>query len=264
YCVGGRSVVWGGWSPRPLPAETPTSAWPQAALDDLNAKTLPSGSEGYFRQSGRQIGVTATNDYIFGELHNALRQQLFEVLEAGTIGDLIAPSALPDAPSVEILAAPPTLDGLAALLGVALPYPLPTGAALQKLKDDLTNQVKLEAPLAVQARPEHAGFFPLNKFSAVPLLIKAARTAYNDSQGDDVRKRLMVVPRCHVQRLSVVNDPDGRRVDAVLTERGAIPVAPDCKVIVALGTIESTRLALLSFGADGRIGTNLTAHLRSN
>src|SRR5262249_34439577 len=35
-------------------------------------------------------------------------------------------------------------------------------------------------------------------------------------------------------------------------------------VIVALGTIESAHLALLSFGADGRIGTNLMAHLRSN
>jgi hypothetical protein len=29
-----------------------------------------------------------------------------------------------------------------------------------------------------------------------------------------MRKRLMVVPRSHVMRLSVTNDPDGRRVDA--------------------------------------------------
>ncbi len=116
----------------------------------------------------------------------------------------------------------------------------------------------------MQARPEHAGFFPLNKFSTVPLLIKAARTAFSESSGDDVRKRVMVVPRCHVMRLSVFADGGERRVDGVVTERGTIPVAPDAKVIVALGTIESTRLALLSFGADGRIGTNLVAHLRSN
>ena len=68
----------------------------------------------------------------------------------------------------------------------------------------------------------------------------------------------------HVSRLNVVNDSDGRRVDTVFTEHGPIPVSPDCKVIVALGTIESTRLALLSFGQDGRIGSNLIAHLRSN
>lgn len=123
----------------------------------------------------------------------------------------------------------------------------------------------MEAPLAVQARPEHAGFFPINKFSTVPLLIKAARTAYNEAPNDDVPKRLMVVPRCHVTRLNVVTDPDGqRRVDAVLTERGPVPVPPDCKVIIALGTVESTRLALLSLGEDGRIGANLMAHLRSN
>lgn len=265
YCVGGRSIFWGGWSPRLLDSETPTSAWPQAVLDDLNAKKLANGDDGYFRQSSQQIGVTATNDYIFGELHNALRDALFSALAASKVSDAMLLAALPDAPPVEILANPPTLDDLAALLGSNLPSPLPTTpAALKKLEDDLRNQLKLEAPLAVQGRGEHAGFFPLNKFSAVPLLMKAARGAFSESPGDDVRKRLMVVPRCHVSRLNVVNDSDGRRVDTVFTEHGPIPVSPDCKVIVALGTIESTRLALLSFGQDGRIGSNLIAHLRSN
>src|SRR5260370_33164974 len=74
----------------------------------------------------------------------------------------------------------------------------------------------------------------------------------------------MVVPRCPVSRLRLTNDPAGLRVDGVVTEHGRIPLSPDAKVIVALGTIETTRLALLSFGADGRIGTNLMAHLRSN
>jgi len=162
---------------------------------------------------------------------------------------------LPEAPPVEILDAPATLDDLAALLGIALPDPLPTNPAqLKTLEDELRNKLKLEAPLAVQARPEHAGFFPLNKFSAVPLLIKAARGAFSEAPGDDVRKRVMVVPRCHVTRLSVVSDPDGRRVDAVFTERGRVAVAPDAKVIIALGTVESTRLALLSFGETAGSG----------
>jgi hypothetical protein len=55
YCVGGRSIWWGGWSPRLLDTETRTD-WPQAVLDDLNAKKLPNGDNGYFRQSGQQIG----------------------------------------------------------------------------------------------------------------------------------------------------------------------------------------------------------------
>jgi choline dehydrogenase-like flavoprotein len=32
YCVGGRSVFWGGWSPRLLPSELPNSVWPQVVL----------------------------------------------------------------------------------------------------------------------------------------------------------------------------------------------------------------------------------------
>src|SRR5215467_6500268 len=264
YCVGGRSVWWGGWSPRLLDSETTT--WPATVLADLNAKKLPTGDVGYFRQSGQQIGVTATNDFIFGELHNALREQLFAGVQNNAIADAMDLAALPEAPPVEILDGAVTLADLAGMLGVPLPNPLPTTpGGLKLLEADLRNKLKLEAPLAVQARPQHAGFFPMNKFSTAPLLIKAARGAQSESGGDDVRKRVMVVPRCHVTRLNVVTDPDGvRRVDGVWTERGFVPVTPDAKVVIALGTVESTRLALLSFGADGKIGTNLMAHLRSN
>ena len=265
YCLGGRSIFWGGWSPRPLDAETPAAVWPATVLADLNAKTMPNGDQGYFRQSSQQIGVSATNDFIFGDLHNALRDQLYAGLAGGMVTEAVDLSTLPDAPPVEVHDTALTLDDLANLLGITLPTPLPPpGPALTKLERALRDKLKLEAPLAVQARPEHAGFFPINKFSTAPLLIKAARSAFAESGGDDVRKRFMVVPRCHVTRLRVVNDAGGRRVDAVLTERGPVAVSPDCKVIIALGTIESTRLALLSFGEDGRIGTNLMAHLRSN
>jgi choline dehydrogenase-like flavoprotein len=260
FCIGGRSIFWGGWSPRLLDSETVT--WPQAVLDDLNAKKLANGDAGYFRQSGQQIGVTETNDYIFGDLHNALRDVLFDAIESDKISDAMKLSTLPEAPPVEILDTPPTLTDLAAMLGIPLPNPLPADVA--KLEKKLRNKLKLEAPLAVQARSGHAGFFPMNKFSTTPLLIKAARSAVNEAPGDDVNKRLMIVARCHVQRLNVVNEAGSRRLDAVITERGPVPVSPDCQVIIALGTIESTRLALLSFGEDGRIGTNLIAHLRSN
>ena len=260
FCIGGRSIFWGGWSPRLLDSET--VAWPKAVLDDLNAKTLPNGDDGYFRQSGQQIGVTETNDFIFGELHNALRDVLFAAVKGGKVSDAMNLSILPDAPPLEILDTAPTLEQLSALLGIRLPNPLPVDLA--KLEEDLRDQLKIEAPLAVQAHSGHAGFFPLNKFSATPLLIKGARSAFSEAPGDDVRKRLMIVPRCHIQRMSVLNEAGGRRVDAVITERGLVAVSPDCKVIIALGTIESTRLALLSFGEDGLIGTNLVAHLRSN
>src|SRR3954447_14975238 len=70
YAIGGRSVYWGGWSPRLLAAEVGT--WPPDTVADLNAV--------YFDEASRQIGVDETNDFMFGELHHALRRQLFDNL----------------------------------------------------------------------------------------------------------------------------------------------------------------------------------------
>ena len=77
----------------------------------------------------------------------------------------------------------------------------------------------------------------------------------------------MVVPDCHVTRL--VTDGPGpiRRVVAVETTRGTVAVPEEAVVVIALGTIESARLAALSLPGlpDGqRIGANLMLHLRSN
>src|SRR5690606_12261391 len=89
------------------------------------------------------------------------------------------------------------------------------------------------------------------------------RAAHVESGGDDVKKRLMLVPQCHVIELVTANG----RVVEVRTNQGNVPVPPDGAVVLALGTIENTRLGLLSFeGTRGydRIGRNLMAHLRSN
>src|SRR5204863_7540179 len=60
---------------------------------------------------------------------------------------------------------------------------------------------------------------------------------------------------------------DSVRVVGVLTNQGRIPVSERGVVVIAMGTIESSRLALTSFplvSNAGLIGTNLMAHLRSN
>ena len=63
--------------------------------------------------------------------------------------------------------------------------------------DELLDLFKLEAPLAVQSSTL-PGFFPTNKFSAVPGLIRAARLASSEADGvgtlPDARKRLVTVP----------------------------------------------------------------------
>jgi choline dehydrogenase-like flavoprotein len=98
-------------------------------------------------------------------------------------------------------------------------------------------------------------------------VIRAARQAWFESGGDDVQKRLMVVPNCHVTRLETALSQGTGQVTVVHTNQGPIAVPSRGVVVLAAGTIESTRIALLSFqGTLGYdlIGTNLVSHLRSN
>jgi Domain of Unknown Function (DUF1080)/GMC oxidoreductase len=244
YTLGGRSLFWGGWSPQLLNEEMAT--WPATTVADLNGR--------YFDESSRQIGVDEANDFISGELQNSLRRQLFDNL--ASVPNVFSLDALPPSPLLKPGSDPAQLLGLTSTGGLS--------------QADLLNLLKLEAPLAVQARPPHAGFFPLNKFSVVPLLTKAARTAASDSNGNDTAKEFMILPDVHVLSLRTVPTAAGTwRVTGIDTSQGPIDLAPGGTVVIALGTIENARLALASFEGTGLptlplIGKNLIAHLRSN
>lgn len=237
YCVGGRSIYWGGWSPQLLPAEMPLAGvplpWPQGVVDQL--ATLPD-DDGYFRQASVQIGVNVSNDFIFGPLHKALREQLFD-------GYATVQNAVP-------------LNELELHLDVP-----PITSTQNKAR------LKLEAPLAVQGRAPRAGFFPFNKFSAVPVLMKAVRASIQEADNDNVRRRLMIVPNCHVMRLNTQPSGGAIKVTGIQTNLGTVSLADDGVVVIALATVESTRLALNSFQGVPHfalVGRNLMAHLRSN
>jgi choline dehydrogenase-like flavoprotein len=231
YTIGGRSLFFGGWSPRLLDEEMPPTIWPGSVVTDLKTQ--------YFGEAAKQIGTDATNDFMHGALHLVLRQRLADGISNNAVRHAIPLAQLPL-----------HLSGVGA-------HPPET--------------LKLEAPLAVQGSPPLPGFFPLNKFSSAPLIMEAARVAQVRSGGDDVKKRVMVVPDVHVTRL-VTGQRNGQTVvtDVVLKQFGveqSIPVPDGAAVIIALGTIESTRLALISFPNlpnAGLIGQNLMAHLRSN
>ena len=244
YTLGGRSLFWGGWSPQLLNEEMAT--WPATTVADLNGR--------YFDESSRQIGVDEANDFISGELQNGLRRQLFDNL--ASVPNVFSLDALPPSPLLKPGSDPAQLLGLTSTGGLS--------------QADLLNLLKLEAPLAVQARPPHAGFFPLNKFSVVPLLTKAARTAASDSNGNDTAKEFMILRDAHVLSLRTVPTAAGTwRVTGIDTSQGPIDLAPGGTVVIALGTIENARLALASFEGTGLptlplIGKNLIAHLRSN
>ena len=269
YAVGGRSLTWGGWSPQLLDAEVVD--WPSAIVNDLKTR--------YFEDSSDQIGVDETNDFIYGRLHVGLRRQLLDGLRAnGAAIGAVAFSALPDHPVIQYTnPAELTDDVLRNWLGLPANDVTP--------RKDLIDLFKLEAPLAVQSQTL-PGLFPFNKFSAVPVLVRAARIAQTETGGvgaeADARKRLMVVTGCHVLDLiTETQDDNWVRVTGVrVRDRDgasrAVSLAPpradgtQSVVVIALGTIESTRLALGTFKdslggrAAQRMGRNLMAHLRSN
>jgi choline dehydrogenase-like flavoprotein len=229
YTVGGRSLFFGGWSPRLLDEEI--TEWPADVVTALKQQ--------YFDEAAKQIGTDASNDFMHGELHVALRKLLAAGIKNRKVRHTIPLAQLP--------------------------------LHLSNVGPNPPEFLKLEAPLAVQGTPPLPGFFPVNKFSSAPLLMEAARVAQVRSGGDDVKKRLMIVPDVHVTRL-VTGQTNGTTVvtQVLLKQFGiehSVPVPDDGVVIVALGTIESSRLALISFPNlpnTNLIGQNLMAHLRSN
>src|SRR6476469_1843303 len=268
FAIGGRSLTWGGWSPELLDVEL--ASWPASARADLRAR--------YFAESSRQIGVKETNDFIYGPLHTALRKQLYDGLKSAGNETGFAFADLLDHPAVRYPdPGEPPID--AKVLRDWLNLPATDTTPLAALRD----LFKLEAPLAVQSTTL-PGFFPTNKFSAVPGVIRAARLASAEVDGvgvaADARKRLMIVPDCHVQELiTETQSDDWVKVTGVrVWQNGSstdVMLAPPRNggksvVVISLGTIETTRVALTTFRqslqgrAAERMGKNLVAHLRSN
>jgi len=196
YCVGGRSLYWGGWTPRLT-----------AADQALWSPTLSNYLDSNYSIVESEIGVNPSTDFITGALYTALKSRL------SAVG-----SAVANIDSVE------------------------------------------EAPLAVQGAPPASGLFSFDKYSSAPILVDAIREA---AGSPDSTRRLFLVPRAHVIRLNqsggIVNSIE---VD-VNGQRKLLPVSPNCAVVLALGAIESTRVALLSFPTP-LMGRNLMAHLRTN
>lgn len=155
YCLGGRSLYFGGWAPQPPDEELPREAdtrgggWPQRTVTELTDR--------YFAEGAREIGTEETNDFVHGPLQNALRRALYEGLERGAIAQAVALDALPDHPVLrshpaadvgflrQQLGDPPGMDGLSGR--------------------ELRNLLKLEAPLAVQSQTP-SGVFPSKSSAA--------------------------------------------------------------------------------------------------
>ena len=262
YCLGGRSLYFGGWSPQFLDTEmhtTPVGSitnqtlWPTAVVQDLKAR--------FFLEGAKQTGVSSANDFLNGALQDFYRKQLFQTYAA--IPNVVPLAELPDYTAE---APEDVTPGLKAQLANP-PY------------SGFQESLKVDAPFAVQAQAR-PGFFPFNKFSSVPLGIAAARQAFNDSKGNDAFKRLMIVPNCHVKRLRTRTYTLGtgatvQEVDGIDTSNGFVDLTGQISgnsnrrpvVVLAMGVIESARLALVSASGvpnANQMGANFMVHLRKN
>jgi choline dehydrogenase-like flavoprotein len=213
YCVGGRSLFWGGWSPRQTPADfgprpAGQAAWPADAAAYLIAN---------YREVETEMGAWPTADYISGSLFDRLKARFETVVGAG--------------------------------------------------------QAVEDAPLAVQGQAPASGLFPFDKYSSANLLCDAIREDIGRRWRANINawRRLMLLPRAQVVSLKTsgdrVTEIELRINDQQQFLRPPL-LSPDCTVVLAAGTLESTRLTLDSLpgpamGAN-RIGSNLMAHLRSD
>jgi choline dehydrogenase-like flavoprotein len=206
YCLGGKSLYWGGWCPR-LQADD-LSSWPPTVAQYLTTN---------YPIIEQQTGVSDKTEFIQGPLFNLLMNR-FQALSTG-------PSAVANLTSIE------------------------------------------DPPLAVQGQSPASGLFAFDKYSSVTLLMDAARQA--SSQPDSTRG-LFVVPNAHVTRIVVTNGVVTSVQVQVNGESNSLSILPTCSVVLAAGTIESTRLALLSFPtspgnpAGELMGRNLISHIRYN
>src|SRR5712692_7838288 len=70
YCVGGRSLYWGGWSPRLTAADL--AKWPAAVAGYLQS---PSGTGDAYERTELETGVFDKTDYISGPLNDDLKKK---------------------------------------------------------------------------------------------------------------------------------------------------------------------------------------------
>jgi GMC oxidoreductase len=151
------------------------------------------------------------------------------------------------------------------------------GPLFDLLKSKITNVISSsgvtnldsveDPPLAVQGQTPASGLFSFDKYSSAFLLAAACREAAKVL--DNRQRRLFVVPKTHVIRL-VTRGGVVTEIQAwVNGELKLLPIGPTCSVVLGAGTIESTRLALVSFPTSSNpaselMGRNLISHVRTN
>src|SRR5262252_3416246 len=204
YNVGGRSIFWGGWSPRLTDADL--AFWPPEVVADIVAS---------YKSIEDEMAVSKPTSYMMGPFGQKLMA---------------------------------AFNGAVGGLGLTV----------------------ADAPLAIQGTPPEGALFGFDKYSSANLLIDAIREDIDRrwTLNDDSRRRLVLLPRAHVVSLRTDGTSTVRRIEVSVNGQRQFlnaghELTPTFRLVLAAGTIETTRLALLSFPSNG-MGSNLMAHIRSN
>jgi choline dehydrogenase-like flavoprotein len=253
YCVGGKSLFWGGWCPRMTP--TDLANWPKEVVDYLVNDTASPVTQLPYEDPINNLPIKGA----------------YSVLEYET-GVLPADDFIFD-PKL----GPNSVGGLNEVLGKKLTNIFST----QPWNDSPT---VLGPRVGVQTQSFISGLFALDKYSSLPGLITAIRTDAGDNAAD---RRLILVPNTKVTGLisGTINE-NGKTVPVnVITQikvrlqngdERILGIPDSCQVVLAMNTIDSTRLALDSFPGmrksrdqSGNVitspdlaGSNLMVHFR--
>jgi hypothetical protein len=79
YCIGGKSLYWGGWCPRLLAADL--AAWPPTVAQYLAT---------HYQTLERQTGVDETTDFIQGPLYDLLKHNVSSLIARNAVAHLDA------------------------------------------------------------------------------------------------------------------------------------------------------------------------------
>jgi choline dehydrogenase-like flavoprotein len=96
YCLGGRSLYWGGWAPRLTDADL--NNWPKPVANYLQSPTHTGDA---YERVEKETGVFDKTDYISGPLFEALKKKFKNVA-----GGMASVDTIEDAP-LAVQAAPP-------------------------------------------------------------------------------------------------------------------------------------------------------------
>jgi choline dehydrogenase-like flavoprotein len=211
YCIGGRSVFWGGWSPRLTADDLKQKQWQGA----LNTYLTTGALRTVYEQIEDEIGVTQPANYMQTGFGTAISNAFTSAVS--TI-DTTAISAGQPPLGLKVENAPLAVQGT------------PPQGALFSFDKYSTANLLIDA-----IREDSTRQWTFNDNSRRRLMVlPRAHVVKLHTDGTSAVKRIEMYINNQQQFLSVGQE-----------------LAANCKIVLAAGTIESTHLALTSFPAKG-------------